>query len=1687
MAVKSFAEFQSEKKAGGSAKAPAAPSTKPSSGVKSFADFKAEKAAASAPKKKEEPVAAPVAPPKATVKTSALTNPLAVAKPAEKTYGPAAPVARASSLDFLSGAGGDPFSGSSGATTATLPTKPQLDAANKITDTVAASTQAVYKKLEDMKASGPTSEIRTAAAIPLAAVNTLKMLTQKVDAAASAKSFREGALTFLDFGLNLGTLGITDFATEAAPQAVGQLTSDSLPSFIPKRAKETIAKGVEDVTQKGMEFIFGKLLYEGAGGAVAGLAEKGFGELSPEEREAIKSITTLGIMIGGFKGGEKIHGSVKASKGSGDMVSAMGGLLDLDIKNDAVGRPIVPKESTLQTAYTNALDRVSKESGPFTAAKMDALQSAKTMLTDYRTMQPEQFKAKWEPIMREGTSLGERIIQETEARMEDSRQTKIAEDVHQIVSTPATPQTRKIANSLDTPEAQFAFEQEIIRMNDENDPRLQKQASTDGLGYKRIDDPFDTRPAHYDIESGEIRLNEPHIKSTLDRVWGGDVIKVGEGKYTTVFRKVAGESFEALKQRYEKTLVTHEMAHAKTIGPEDVARIKAAQEKARATGDRTEFERIREELEGRANDYTFQKANDLDDATNTSVDRAVSEYEQTQNVRAELQALKFADETQEAAYKMWRKIARRGEAESLDWAGLQNRLKGKESGDAVLKKIDDSVGGKSNDEVLDSFRDRLRKESQAVKKAKDLRAKQREMFPKQKKDPNVDRAVRAETKLAKKETGERKQDLRLLRERITRRLEKRVLREQAMIAEAKLKLKATDKAEAQQIIVDFMKKNRLPPEVRSKFLSDLKNAKTPKETSAIIREIMEEYNVYKRKETQQRIVKLLNKTKPERTSNGVVKSKMDAAATRKVQAIRSIAKTPRNDLNMQILKLVEDARAQMESAAPGSYMSALPDDVALKIELLEMGGLKEQTLSQLAKTEANLKQLIEEGKTKRQSDIERRKLRIEKLKGSILEELTGSSIPKRQVLDTVNKQGIRSRIKDLYSQGLTFSAMGRRVGGAFENFTKKFVSSDLKGQAETIKFTINDVQKNLESIYGKSWEAEVGKMTRERVHVDSVDDDFTRATALDVYMKSKDPKAKESMMAEEGNGYTEKQLGDIEGILTKEDKALGDWIVEHGYGSLWDKLSPVVESRNGVPLGKVDQYSGSLRYEKSADIPDESGLGFAEGLMADAAAHRIGTNPTFVKSRTGKLGKLRFSENPIFDLLMYARKAEHYINTGNQMVEMNAIMRDADVGKAIRAKYGDGFWKSLQFQADNFIRGSIDPALNTTRVVDGLLSNINATLMAKPSVAAGQFSSIVAFRSELKGARSSFRRGVAKAKANRDLIYKNAPSVYVRLHPTQIENATRISGDTGRVGRVIEKMKELGLSPLEKADAITTLRGASGIFESHVEMYQKKGKTLEEAQQLAGRDIDDIIMRTQSVRDYAGKSLIETGGLKYFTQLRQQPMKIFNGNVEAISLYKQKRMTGKQLASYLAWNNVVQPGLYYALRAPVYAATAGAAAGAYRALGMDAAADKKEEELKKKFSKEGIAGDVGWNMFSSLTSAPILGDMIQTAVQNAAFGKQYEYRPTTAQALTEDVLAAIEQFKAGDIDEGTVLSIRSISRAIGLPDPLDVLKFVQQGMASENTKKKAEARKAENKTPEAKAAERLKNRTKKLEKRASTK
>jgi len=1660
---------------------------------------------------------------------------------------PAAPVfAQTKSSQLF---GGEPLTAGSASSTTGVPTQRMTDASQKVEKKALDVIEAV-RNLKTSDNAGARIVGNTAEW----AARTVKNMDAAMIANSQAKTFGEKARTLLDFGI--AALDIDTPVFDVGPAVAGASaearvqSSPLLGAIIPKGKT---GQAVEFAGKKLTELL-GVTISAAANKLVSTAANATGTELSPEWETTLNNAAAVAIPYVGIKVGAISANVAHARKTlktaiEADMVAPAADTLGINLANKL-------NEKKLADAYKAALTKAAEEGGPMMQAKMDVIDASYRVLSDYQAMGPVRFQAKWNETHRAQQAIADEIVTKAEAVRETSDTMDRASFVNTVLRDDTLRGAKKKLDRIESePDLRLAFESEMVDMNAELDPKLQKRADTQGFGYSRIDNAFADTPATFDMVDGKpvISLNEPVIRAQVARMMDGQVLIVGEGVNRRVFRRAEGDSFESLKTRYEKQLLEHEMAHLKTVRPEDMAEWRAAS----VAGDSARANKIRLDLEKRANDYMFEKGSELSEEARNAVEGAAYVREARQDYRATLAEQRFADRKTEAEYQTYKKARKdgslttdsaKGTGKVSDFeqrfqveerakraldnakARLEEQSKGVQASEAKLiraeldraSKLDretPSVSIRETRTVTETpepaiDRNALREPGifEAENRSKLEAAVQTKNNAEKLKDDYASRLVDVDTEI--REQGGRSQaptallveradlirgikafgelvdtlparvptpevkivkrnittaEQRLFKERIANRIKNQVAQEKFDARVKKVRDSFADKAAVRQQIVDFMRENKVPMDIRGKFVARLKNAGTPEQAASVMRDIAARWDKRKRQAIIQKTRDFLESAQPKRNASGVLMGDMTPEVQAKLQEIYRYSQMDSGQLGIEMVKVLDDYTKTVEN----SSNTTLPEGIAERLDLMEMGRLDSKSIRQLQNNLAAIEDLRKTGKTERARMIERKQRGIRLLAEDAVKTVSGSTNSPVAIQSSANKSFLASGLYGTNAASTPLVSLVDRLGTRASRLAGDLASVISKAQTSYNQGG-ESFAKRAHEIYGS--EADYIKAQRRlnkpvkgpvmesaRLNADGqrvkVNMTMTPYHAMEVYLFDRDPDARVRLRHERGNGYTQEMVDYAESLLTEQDKAIAELVVKV-YAEEHAPVAKRVGEDTGVFLPKRERYSGKLSTEGDVDKADA----FVVNMLQDHFS-RLSTRPEFTKGRGDVVRPLRFSENPVFDLMAYMRKARYYVNVSPYAQKLDGLMMNKDFADAVATRWGKSTLATLRFANDAVKRGAETPwqLHDMARLGNRIANNYAGAVLQTPKVATGQFASIFGFRASVADSptKGRFKVGVAKTLENLPLMYEYAPSLKARFELVPEEQIRRVATDRNLFTRATDKLADVLRIPLETADKITTLTGASGIWETKVAEYLAAGKDLETARRLAGRFIDTTIMKTQSTRSFFGKSQIEMSNdlFKAMAALQNQPNKIARANVEAVRKFREGKMTVRQLADFLVWNAVIQPAAYASIRA----ATGATIVGATDLITKPTQDEKNEREEKN----APLRKDVAFSLLEQNTGFLVLGGILKTAVARIS-GKNFEYRPALLSSVIDETMEMLDEIGAGDYNEAAVLSLRTTLRTLGIGFFSPMLDYWVDMMAAANNADRAEERKRDRKLNPAK-------------------
>lgn len=1365
---------------------------------------------------------------------------------------------------------------------------------------------------------------------------------------------------------------------------------------------------------------FGKLL-EGTMNLAGGAASKGLQALpidndfkqkiDPSIREFAGAVAVGLLFKAAHTGGNKVKAKVESIGGFKSMFGI------------EQNKPITP--GTVAEAYKLQTDSITAQGD---LNKVDIINGLKPVMDEIARVGEANWNPETSPAMR---AINQAVDVTTETLRADSdaiATTAKAEIVDSIINKPIDGETIAMRKAMDK-DMQFAFENEIYDLNAKNDIDLAKKVESEAINFERIVDPFDERAGYYDAQTRTIKINEDRIQTLVDTLADGKkALKIQEGKLVTSFHKLADETLAELKTRLEDTIIRHETAHAKTITPEDLARMRVASE----LGDTPVLKKIRSEMEGKADRYTIENASKLlDDNLVKDINRATEATYARDNIKSQMDSQKYANDEMNAAYDQYKKLVDKNDKyyqageeafrsqmrESPKYRNMTD-VQFRQKWDGAMHRGVDGSGFMRIDDLFDTLRKRYDAEKKLKTQYDDLKKSQKGLFAgKERMDDRVRRAMREAIKTEKasqKTAGER----------------------------------------------TAFSKGRMFENIRGKVEKDIVRERM-KTTVGKVRER------YQKRYLRTQINDIVKRLLPKRTRGG----RMTGKLTPDTQKFMIDVYKNRKANGAEAVSKAMDAIMAWRKENPANQYAEIPENLYRDLKLAEATGYLRQGVGDLKKTVEALKDMRSEAIAARKAKRDHAAQVAEGYASDIKETLTGAENFEVDPIKKVKTENFVSRgVKALMFGGKTLNALVDPLGRKMRELSKQ-----VSEKADIVKIKVIKTYDGIESAflkeYGWKWENEVADKMKAQVELGTFIDAngkkqtlrASRFEAMEIYLKFKDAKFKENLHHANGNAFTPEMTDKVFSILTDFDKKMADQIRE-GYKKQHQPFNVAFKGRTGVNLGYTEGYGGPMRYADDIRLQKdiENGQNTIDMGFADYST-RKGMSVQGGASRTGHIGKMLISDNPIRDYLEYIRSTEHFIQMGDLIGTLDRVMADPNVTGAMDQKFGMDYVDNVKFHIEDVRQGGIvrSGGIAFNKLVGAVQGNVSKALIQNFSVYAGQVADIATFAAEAKNTGAYFR-GVKDWKKWKPLLDKYAPSVEARKGKVEASLIERAEGKKNKFWRTVDKIGDVGTAPIEKIDSAVTTRASAGLFADRVEFYKDLGESDEGAYKRAGRDIGVFIKDSLSTPDYLGKSNMEkrAGYAQLITALRNQPNKTFHRLVTKVTQFKRGDISARELGHFLFWNNIVQPTMYYGLRTAVKQTVRGAKAAGLRLVGADEAADREDERRESENYARGATFSVVNNAFSTFG----IGDIVQTIVlENLLGGKDYELRPSVMSAAWEDIAGGIAELSDGDIGSAIGKTGRGTLRSVGIGDPLDFFGSYLVEMAKIEKDRKNAAKK----TPEA--------------------
>lgn len=1014
-------------------------------------------------------------------------------------------------------------------------------------------------------------------------------------------------------------------------------------------------------------------------------------------------------------------------------------------------------------------------------------------------------------------------------------------------------------------------------------------------------------PAFFDLESNAVVFNYPKLRSHLTALAKGDVIIYGDRANPKLFERKPGETFEQLQRRYTEELYKHEVAHANTIAPEDIARLRDAESR----GDAPEARRITQELERRANEFMVKESTKvMEGQTQYEIAKFESDAEIVAGARTRIEELKFDRDAMNKGYEAWARAARASE---------DVRRMGVEELAARRKESDAAAGrryalGKDADATLQRFRARLESEMNIRAEVKDAQKRVREA------DPEIRKAMQEARKEI--ETKVRAE------EDIKRMVDRGVEIAKRKQVEARLKGKIESKKEAQKIIGDYLKEMKIPRAHRGLALASVINAKTPDGARKALQKIDAEYSLFNRRETKKKIKAQIKKTEA-KVRAGVRQGKFDAETQIAFDRIRSAlfprkgeSKVTYEEAFNAKVELIREHRQQKE-------MGEIPIDIERELSILSVMGLDGQNVSQLKESLAIVKELAETGKIRRNEAIEKLERRALSLNKKVLEDtgITETGNLKPESTGILNALGNYFKTnmgpdyifewisKDAKIEGS--SALGRvfkQVKDAQARRETKTNEAKDQLMVKTHEAWGYDLAKKGDSkaMYKETMEFLTKKQAIKVEGGKSLE--LTRSEMLNLVGYAQNARVRKQL-TNENNGWTEAQLKAVEAAMPAKDKKLLEAVVE-GYAEAFPRFDEAFRADTGTPLGYIERYlplhvrnAEGVRLEQS--IADDM-------LRSYEPKQKPSLRPGAVKTRSPQAqGQIDISGNPFAEFVGWQTRTNHYIETFEVAKVIDKAF-DKKFMTGLQNKYGKAVAKQFADWKDNVKRGGLESMKEYQKWME-LRNNASAYILQATAPVLGQLASTPQWMTATAKLSDYPKYILEYARSPRralQYVYDSSPTFRRRyelksyLRELNVKNAKEVARDfSGK-----KSLKDIADIPLAKMDKLGISPGMYASIKSWEAEFRSRGRSPEGAKRLAVEKAEWFLDNTQSSTDWTGKGGFERGLIgRLLISFANQPIKMTNYMVMSTANLKRGKITPKQYAARFMATAILSQAAYAAL------------------------------------------------------------------------------------------------------------------------------------------------------------------------------
>ena len=420
---------------------------------------------------------------------------------------------------------------------------------------------------------------------------------------------------------------------------------------------------------------------------------------------------------------------------------------------------------------------------------------------------------------------------------------------------------------------------------------------------------------------------------------------------------------------------------------------------------------------------------------------------------------------------------------------------------------------------------------------------------------------------------------------------------------------------------------------------------------------------------------------------------------------------------------------------------------------------------------------------------------------------------------------------------------------------------------------------------------------------------LTEAQAISLTMLARQEQYKRNL---DKWGWDQDAIDDAEAGLSDEGRILRAWLSRE-YAENYEPLAAVFRRMNGTDLPQILNYSPVQSYHDGIQIEMDAMGG---GMMPEG-----GLRASMLKSRKKHSAELKI--NSAFSVYyQHVNQSEHFIAFAELTRELRGVFSSQVVQKAVEARLGKEANRKLLAWIDAIQQnGRTNPDKgDAVHKLLGFFQGRVAKIALGAKIGTLLVQSTAAFASVARIGPTAFMRGLAAAMKEPSTFkdFWSSPMIQRRVlaGASPLQRQAMEEHFNARPTRPmvwVEKALEL----IGTVDGLFTTISGVAAYQYHLDQNLASGMDYDQARRAAMLEAEDVVRRTAQPVELTDKSLIEVDAnpiVRFAMLFGSESRKNLALVTEAISQYREGRITAAEMNRALLFVGVISGGLSYLIR-----------------------------------------------------------------------------------------------------------------------------------------------------------------------------